>query len=355
MERFFDLAIQGNPRVKWDPFSHLRDKPIEPKSSEDEVSAGYVGMITSNSFMKREFGKKLIEQFIPKWDLTHVIDTAGAYIPGHGTPTVMLFGKHQPPVASTIRTVMGIKGEPATPADPAHGLVWSAILAQVDQPGSESKFVSVSDTLRESFHKHPWSIGGGGAAELKEALDDAAETTLKQVTDDAGFMAIISEDDAFIGPVAHFRRKNLPQRLFITGDSVRDWSVDSGEAIAFPYNDSAEQISVIPLAFSDPLAQWFWPNRVPLNARMMFGKTPVEHGLAWYQFIYLTPKRFLSSQYLAFASVATGNQFSMMRRGNVLNRHAPVVVLSENASDAEHFALLGLLNSSTACFWINVE
>jgi hypothetical protein len=36
--------------------------------------------------MKREFGKKLIEEQIPRWDLTHVVDTtSGAYIPGHGT------------------------------------------------------------------------------------------------------------------------------------------------------------------------------------------------------------------------------------------------------------------------------
>ena len=33
-------------------------------------------MITANSFMKREFGKKLIEEFFPKIDLTHVIDTS---------------------------------------------------------------------------------------------------------------------------------------------------------------------------------------------------------------------------------------------------------------------------------------
>ena len=77
MERFFDLAIARSRRSP----------------------AGFVGMITANSFMKREFGKKLIEQFIPRWDLTHVVDTSGAYIPGHGTPTVILFGRHRAPVA----------------------------------------------------------------------------------------------------------------------------------------------------------------------------------------------------------------------------------------------------------------
>ena len=78
MERFFELAIAAERC--------------------GNRAAGYVGMITANSFMKREFGKKLIEEYIPRWDLTHVIDTSGAYIPGHGTPTVILFGRNRRPV-----------------------------------------------------------------------------------------------------------------------------------------------------------------------------------------------------------------------------------------------------------------
>ncbi len=94
-ERFWTLAVPGDPGEK--------------------TQAGYIGMITSNSFMKREFGAHLIEQYIPRWDLTHVLDTKDAYLPGHGTPTVIIFGKNQRPVASTIRTVLGIRGEPNTP------------------------------------------------------------------------------------------------------------------------------------------------------------------------------------------------------------------------------------------------
>ena len=63
------------------------------------AASGYVGQITANSFMKREFGKKFIEEFFPKIDLTHVIDTSGAYIPGHGTPTVILFGRNRKPIS----------------------------------------------------------------------------------------------------------------------------------------------------------------------------------------------------------------------------------------------------------------
>ena len=83
-ERFFELAVTGR----------------------DGQSAGFVGLITANSFMKREFGSKLIEEVLPRLDLTHVVDTSGAYIPGHGTPTVILFGRHRAPVAGEVRTVM---------------------------------------------------------------------------------------------------------------------------------------------------------------------------------------------------------------------------------------------------------
>jgi hypothetical protein len=48
---------------------------------------------------------------------------------------------------------MGIKGEPSTPNDPAQGLVWSAIVGQIDRAGSESEFVSVADTGRATFSR----------------------------------------------------------------------------------------------------------------------------------------------------------------------------------------------------------
>ena len=57
-------------------------------------------MINANSFMKREFGKKLIEQYLPKWDITHVLDTSGVYLPEHGTATTILMGRHRLPIGT---------------------------------------------------------------------------------------------------------------------------------------------------------------------------------------------------------------------------------------------------------------
>src|SRR5262249_49938169 len=162
------------------------------------VPAGYTGQITSNSFMKREFGKKLIEEFFPKVDLTHVIDTSGAYIPGHGTPTVILFGRSRKPVSEDVRAVLGIKGEPSTPEDCSQGLVWQSIMRQIDQSNAETEFTSTADVPRTTYASHPWSIGGGGVSDLMEAIADEGVTTLGDIPTEIGRTSVVGEDDCWI-------------------------------------------------------------------------------------------------------------------------------------------------------------
>lgn len=326
-ERFFDLAVTGT----------------------GGQGAGFVGLITANSFMKREFGSKLIEQVLPRLDLTHVVDTSGAYIPGHGTPTVILLGRHRAPVAAGVRTVMGIKGEPSTPADPAHGLVWSAIVGQIDQAGSESDFVSVADTPRATFAKHPWSIGGGGAAELKEEIEGDL-STLKSVTSSVGFAAITGEDDVFALPNRNFRLLNLHSRPFVLGDEVRDWCVSPSAEVAFPYKESAALPAIAPDPSSSAIHH-FWQLRTNLRNRLMFGKSPEQAGLNWWELSFISRDRLAANYLITFAEVATHNHFVLDRGGKVFKQTAPVIKLPAGSSEDEHLGLLGLLNSSVACFW----
>jgi hypothetical protein len=50
--------------------------------------------------------------------------------------------------------------------------------------------------------------------------------------------------------------------------------------------------------------------------------------------------------------VATHNHSVLDRGGKVFNRSAPIIKLPNDATEDDHLALLGLLNSSTACFWM---
>jgi hypothetical protein len=65
-----------------------------------------------------------------------------------------------------------------------------------------------------------------------------------------------------------------------------------------------------------------------------------------------TASAYLTPLSITFAFVATHNHFVLDRGGKVFNRSAPVIKLPEGASEDDHLALLGVLNSSTACFWL---
>jgi hypothetical protein len=312
---------------------------------------GFTGQITANSFMKREFGKKLIENYLPKIDLTHVIDTSGVYIPGHGTPTVILFGRQRAPVMQTIRAVMSIKGEPRTPDNPSQGFVWTAIAQQVDRLGSQSAFVSVDDTLREQFGKHPWSIGGGGAADLREQFNQEMKETIRQISSSIGFCQDTHADEAFVQPLSFSRRHAISDgfKRQVRGDNVRDWTARSIEDILFPYDDRLEQWSEIPY---EPRWSWLHALRTELWSRSTFGGgTYRSDKRPWFDYHQFPKDRLSTHLSIVFAFIATHNHFVLDRGGKVFNRSAPVIKLQATATEDDHIAILGLLNSSTACFW----
>lgn len=329
-ERFFELAATGTPSGQ---------------------RAGYVGLITTNSFMKREFGSKLIEQVLPRLDLTHVVDASGAYIPGHGTPTVILFGRHRAPVDEAVRTVMGIKGEPSTPDDPARGLVWSAIVDQIDRSGSESDFVSATDIARVTLGRHPWSIGGGGAADLYEQIE-SDRPKLGGIVKSIGITSFTLEDEVFLNPRSTFNRAGILDeflRSSVSGEELRNWRRMDGNSALFLYDSNFQPLDLPSL--ESPL-RFMWPYRATLSSNKMFGKqTKVEAGLKWWEFGRLTTNKLRTSLAITFAFVATHNHFVLERNRCVFNRSAPVVKLADDASKDSYLGLLGLLNSSVASFW----
>ena len=62
------------------------------------------------------------------------------------------------------------------------------IVKQIDWPGTQDEFTSTADVSRATFNTHPWSIGGGGAADLKETLEAESKSSLGSEIDSIGFM-----------------------------------------------------------------------------------------------------------------------------------------------------------------------
>lgn len=322
MERFFTLAKRG-------------DRP------------GWVGQITSNSFIKREFGVPIIEEFLAKKDLRLVADTSGAYIPGHGTPTVILVGRNRES-SDDVRAVLGIQGEPGAPDNPARGKVWTSIVEHVDESGFEDQWISVVDLPRVHLAQHPWSLGGGGAVETLAAIEAASGSQLSEVIEPPiGRSIRAGADEAFLRPVELLRYGlNAEYRPLLLGEDVRDWRSETRNVIYYPYVYGTSDLQIV----NAPNSLWFL--RRLLEERRTFQGNMAAAGLTWWSYMQHTASTYRTTLAITFAEVATHNHFVLDRGGKVFKQTAPVIKLPETASEEDHLGLLGALNSSVGCFWI---
>lgn len=175
VERFFDLSL----------------------ASEDKVRTGFVGIIVANSFFKRDFRKRLVEDVLPTLDLTDIVDSSGAHIPGHGTPTVLLFGRNRAPSSSSVRVVANLEGERTTPSIPSEGPVWRAIREAACGAAYDASLVQRMVVERSSISAHPVHIGGSDASRVLSAINIAAQKNIGQIIADAGRVMASGYDDFY--------------------------------------------------------------------------------------------------------------------------------------------------------------
>jgi len=88
---------------------------------------------------------------------------------------------------------------------------------------------------------------------------------------------------------------------------------------------------------------------------VIFGQTMAERERPWYDHLECYTSKMRTPLSIAFAFVATHNHFVLDRGGQVFNRSAPVIKLPAGATEKDHLALLSVLNSSTACFWLKEQ
>jgi hypothetical protein len=313
---------------------------------------GYVGIITSNNFMRRDFGKPLVEKVLAAIELTLVVDSSQAHIPFHGTPTVLLFGRNRRPTVETVRVVMGKRRENGTPADPARGLVWSSIAEGWNHPGFENEYVSVGDLPRETLARHPWSLGGGGAADLKNLLERRSAIRLGGTVADVGVVCTTRADDIYVGSESTFRRAGIEPaflRRFVLGNRLRDWTVNNADTAVFPYDSALQAVTA---AQAPAVHRFLWRCRSHLWARREPNGNHRELGMTWWEWSRLIRRRLEPPMTIAFAKIATHNHFVLDRGQAVFSDGSPVIKLRAGATEDDHLALTGLLNSAVACFWM---
>ena len=147
------------------------------------------------------------------------------------------------------------------------------------------------------------------------------------------------------GRAAFSRGDTHEIRPFAFGEELRDWSIEASHYCLYPYASDNQAY------LSKRTVDSLWPWRTSLSKRIFYGESQLTRGLAWWEFTILLPERRGQTR-LVFAFVATHNQFVLDRSDVVLKQSAFVITLPPEHTEADYLGALGLLNSSTAGFWL---
>ncbi|WP_141576272.1 BREX-2 system adenine-specific DNA-methyltransferase PglX [Actinomadura sp. WMMA1423] len=337
VERFFGLAKK-------------------PGKAGEARAAGHVGLLVANAFMKREFGRKLIEEFLPTVDLTHVIDTSGAYIPGHGTPTAVIFGRQRfPHPGGTVLTVIGVRGEPAAPERPGEGRVWQSIRDHVDGADVSDEWTQAVSVPRDEMARFPWNLADPATSDLLRTMGEGGRLADRVLR--IGYVASTGADDVFTAPGASWRRAGVETRPLVhvfTGSEVRDWVVTPERQAFLPHAAPEEGNRWAPIGDFPGHFRRLWPYRTVLRNRINFsGQTFEKAGRSWYEWHHLTLDRAAHPWSITFPWVATHPSFAILADEAVMPLNsAPVIRLLGTASEQEVIQLAAVLNSSAVAFWL---
>jgi hypothetical protein len=96
-----------------------------------------------------------------------------------------------------------------------------------------------------------------------------------------------------------------------------------------------------------------WSFRRLLQERALFGgETFRTGGRDWWGYGQIPENKFVPPRSIAFSKIATHNHFVLDDGRALFSDGTPVIKFGQSAGKDEYFALLALLNSSTACFWM---
>ncbi|MFF9778708.1 BREX-2 system adenine-specific DNA-methyltransferase PglX [Streptomyces sp. NPDC013978] len=310
-------------------------------------SAGRIGLLTVNSFMKREFGRGLIERFLPRVRLSHVIDTSGAYIPGHGVPTVILVGRNSVPAPDDpVHLVVGLRGETHLPQVPGEAPVWQSLRRLAFAPGAKDQWAESYLQERGELNVFPWSLTPSAALHALRLMEKGER--LRERVARIGYAANTGSDDLFCSTPASFRRYGVEEAATIqvlTGSEVRDWSSRAPLKAFFPRTGNGREL--VDLDRYPRHRRRLWPYRTVLAHRRGANKSSPWYD--WHQFALDWNAHPWS---IVFPWVATHPHFTVLRSGAVPLNSAPVIKLPPSATESTHLELVGALNSSAVCFWL---
>jgi type I restriction-modification system DNA methylase subunit len=315
---------------------------------------GQLGYIVSNAFAKREFGRPLVEEFFPTVTLQKVLDCSGLMFPGHGTPTCIVFGSNQKPDPKSLAKVAAtLPGGGDLRTFPEESPLWHALEERHDEPGYQDNRVMVVARPQKQLTKWPWQFDTSNEI-TRQLIESNSSIQLSRFVDQpVGHVAITRTDDVFILPNHTARQCQIEVRhlkFLGTGETIRNWAQLEYPLIVFPYD---EDLKPLDPENSPRTVAYLRPFRDVLENVVMHGSVRKKQTkVKWFEYSRLARAKLKVSLSTVLPEIATHSHALVDDGAVIFHQTVPVIKLPASAGLQFHHAIAGLLNSSSALFWL---
>ena len=147
----------------------------------------------------------------------------------------------------------------------------------------------------------------------------------------------------------HNTRSALVRQL-VAGEDIKSWAFESETYAIAPYDEAGRLVS---LDAHELWARHLWVVKRGMAEPDNFsGRKRDEFGVPWWSWYRWIARRNSGGARVIVAAIATHNEVAINRGRSITNQHVFVLQLRSEYDVDLSYAMLGVLNSSTACFWL---
>ena len=325
--------------------------PFTERFLQLSSDSGLVGIIESNAFARAQFGKRLIEDVLPRFDLWAIVDLAGVRIPGHGTPTLTLFARNKTPQAKNIKVVSCIRRQP-TSMDPSDDPVWRDIVQNFEKDQAETSNVMVAPRPRSEMSRHPWTLEVE-TARLLEKLKSGEGMMLGGLCALNGRDAHTGMNEVYLGSADWLRRIGVPAmwtKPVLNGEYLRDWTITALEYALFPYQVEGMTLRPRVLNKDSPVGKYLLSQSAHLKSRKNYEQSIEDMPVEWYEYTYTARRDWSIVASPAYAFISTHTHCVWIGFSAISTQTSPRII--SNLTSGTNELLLGLFNTSLMTFYL---
>ena len=311
--------------------------------------SGKLGYITSNSFIKRDYGKKLRDFILKNCSIQQIIDfgDSGVFRDVTNYPCIVILerGKRS---GHIIKCVNVFSSKPNLIIE-----IKNRIIRRTYHDECYVIFEIGQNLLNEG---ETWKLIPKNILEVFNKISNNSTHLLKDIRERVflGFIAgareiyFISEKDVERIGLENELLKPVPK-----GGDVKRWRILWNDRwVIYPQNDDGIPLPVAELSKSYPkIYNYLGEHESTLKERRYYGKTPEELYGVWFTLIHPKSKSFFEQPKIITPNLSIKNNFAFDKEGYYLDDDCYGIILKDK-SEQHYLYILGLLNSAVLEFYI---